>query len=98
MGNIQRFKRIKHLFTQEAFVTVTMAVVISHIDYANALFVRLPDVDIKNLQAGQNITAKQVLGKAKYDSCTQCLQTLHWLPIKFRIIFKILTKVHKCLE
>ena len=92
MGNIQRLERIKHFFTQEAFVTVTIAIVISHIGYGNVLFVilRLPDVDIKKLQAVQNITAKLVLGIAKYDSCTQCLWTLHWLPVKFRIIFKIL--------
>ena len=75
-----------------------MAIVISHIDYTNALFVGLPDVDIKKLQAVQNIAAKLVLGKAKYDSCTQCPQTLHWLPVMFRIIFKILTMVHKCLN
>ena len=75
-----------------------MALVISHIDYANALFVRLPDVDIKKLQAGQNIAAKLVLGKAKYDSFTQYLQTLHWLSVKFRIIFKILTMVNRCLN
>ena len=75
-----------------------MAIVILHIGYANALFVGFPDVDIKKVQPVQNITAKPVLGKAKYDSCIQCLQTLHWLPVKFRIIFKILTMVHKCLN
>ena len=75
-----------------------MAIVISHIDYTNALFVRLPDVDIKKLQAVQNSTAKLVLGKAKYNSCTHCFGTLHWLSVKFRIIFKILTMVHKCLN
>ena len=26
-----------------------------------------------------------------YDSATQALKELHWLPIKFRIIHKILT-------
>ena len=99
MGHIQRLKRIKHFFfAQEAFVTVTVAVVIAHIDYANALFVRRSDVDIKKLHAVQNIAAKLVLGKAKYDSCAQCLRTLHWLSVKFRIIFKILTMVHKCLN
>ena len=76
MGN-KDSRELNIFFTQEAFVTVVMAVVISHIDYANAFFVSLPDVDIKKLQAVQNITAKLVLEKAKYDSCTQCLQTLH---------------------
>ena len=75
-----------------------MAAVISHIDYTNAFFVRLPDVDIKKLQAVHNIAAKLMLGTAKHDSCTQCIWTLQWMPVKFRIIFKILTVVYKCLN
>ena len=34
----------------------------------------------------------------KHDSATAALTTLHWLPIRARIDFKILTLVHKCLS
>ena len=39
--------------------------------------------------------AKLVLGKSKYDSASQTLQQLHWLPIQERIQHKILTLTHK---
>ena len=46
----------------------------------------------------QNIAARVTLGKHKYDSATSCLFQLHWLPIKFRIDYKIISMVHKGLH
>ena len=40
--------------------------------------------------------AKLVLGFQKYDSSRQALYELHWLPIKSRITFKILTYMYNC--
>ena len=34
----------------------------------------------------------------RMDICMEVLKTLHWLPIKFRIQFKILLLVYKCLN
>ena len=42
--------------------------------------------------------AKLVLNKCKYDSATECLKQLHWLPIKQRIQHKILVNTHKSLN
>ena len=33
-----------------------------------------------------------------YDSTSRCLVQLHWLPIKYRIEYKIISIVHKCLH
>ena len=44
------------------------------------------------------MAAKFVLGRTKYNSATQCLKTLHWLPIRLRIEYKILVMVYKCLQ
>ena len=41
------------------------------------------------MQRLQNISAKLVLGLSKYDSVTNALITLHWLPLHARIEFKI---------
>ena len=42
--------------------------------------------------------AKFVLNKHRYSSTTKALQTLHWLPIRARILHKLLNFVHKCLH
>ena len=50
------------------------------------------------LQKLQNFAAKVILGKSLYDHVTPCLIHLHWLPIKFRINYKISLLVFKCLN
>ena len=75
-----------------------VSLVISHLDYANALLGDLPKCSIDQLQQVQNIAAKIVLGKGRYDSSTRCLAELHRLPIQQRIEFKIITLVHKSLH
>ncbi|KAH3809463.1 hypothetical protein DPMN_137834 [Dreissena polymorpha] len=42
------------------------------------------------------IFAKLVLQRSKFDSTNQAVYKLHWLPIKARIIFKLLTFMYKC--
>ena len=75
-----------------------VALVLSHLDYANSLVRGLPKASIAKLQRIQNIAAKIVLNKGKYDSTTSCLATLHWVPIKYRIEYKIITLVHRSLH
>ena len=48
-----------------------------------------------SLQRIQNAFAKLVLQKDKLASSTECLHVLHWLPIRERIDYKILTLVFK---
>ena len=80
-----------------ACITLVLGLCISHLDYANALYYRLPDKTISHLQMVQSMCAKLTLRKSKYDSTTDALAKLHWLPIKHRINFKIATITHKCL-
>ena len=42
--------------------------------------------------------AKLALRRRKYDSPTQCMTELHWLPVRQRIAFKILVLIYKCLH
>ena len=72
--------------------------VISHTDYANGLLFGVPKADINRLQRIQNMAAKLVLGCRKFDSASAALKQLHWLPVRFRILFKIAVTTFKCLN
>ena len=78
--------------------TLVHALVLSHIDYANGILVGITKKLVSRLQTILNKAAKIVLGLNKYDSATQALFRLHWLPVEYRINFKIATMVYKCLE
>ena len=98
MLNFQRIKLICSLLTQESTHTLVRGLVTSHLDYCNAIFAGLPNCLMNILQKVQNASAKLVTGSKKYDSATSSLYQLHWLPIKARVDFKILTLITKCLS
>lgn len=95
--NLQRIKAIRKFLTQDAVRALVQSLVMSHLDYANSLLVGLPESTIKVFQLIQNNAAKLVLKRSKFSSSTDALKSLHWLPIKTRIKFKIICLVHKCL-
>ena len=72
--------------------------VLSHLDYGNSILVNLPKATLKPLQSMQNYAAKIICKKQKYDSSTECLYKLHWLPIHYRCIYKLMTIVYKMLN
>ena len=98
MFNLQKIRQIRSVLTTDSCRTIVFGLVTLHLDYANALYIGLPDCELAKLQHVQNAVAKLVLNKSKYDSATRALKELHWLPIKFRIIHKILTLVYKSLK
>ena len=93
--NQLKIRAARKYLTRKAHAKLSIPLVISHLDYANAILARLPKVSLDKLQRVQNMAAKIVLNKGKYGSSTRCLEELHWLPIEQRINFKIATLVHK---
>ncbi len=67
-------------------------------DYCNALLGGCPASSINKLQIVQNAAARVLTRSRKYDHITPILQSLHWLPIKFRISYKILLLAYKALN
>ncbi len=76
--------------------TLVHCLVISCLDYANSLLMPCSKTNIHRLQRIQNVAAKLVTRAGKFDHVTPLLLELHWLPVSFRITFKVLLLVHKC--
>ncbi len=66
--------------------------------YYNALLGGCPASSINKLQIVQNAVDRVLTRSRKYDHITPILQSLHWLPIKFCISFKILLLAYKALN
>ena len=70
----------------------------SHLDYCNSLLSEVPQYQLNRLQKILNIAARLVCLVPKFDHITHYLIDLHWLPVAFRIKFKVLIFVFKALN
>ena len=71
------------------------ALILSKLDYANALLAGCKVGDIARLQRLQNKAARIIFQLPRRHSASILLDTLHWLPVNKRIIFKVLLYVFK---
>jgi len=75
------------------------ALVISRIDYCNAVLAGVHDVHLRQLQRVLNAAARLIARKRKYDSISATLRdALHWLPIGQRVEFKLSVLVFNCMH
>ena len=72
--------------------------VLSQLDYANSLLSRTPKTIIKPYQTVQNFAARVAYKKSRRDDVYMCLQQLHWLPVKYRTVFKLLTVAYNAVH
>ena len=96
MFNLRHIRSIRNNLTRDSCEILVNGLILSHLDYNNSVLVGLPDVTIRHMQRIQNLAAKLILKRRKYDSATSALKELHWLPIRLRIEFKICCIMHKC--
>ncbi len=81
--------------TQHAAQLLVQALVISRLDYCNALLAGLPSNTIKPLQMIQNAEAQLVFCELKRAHVTHLFISLHWLPVAARIKFKTLMLAYR---
>ena len=95
--SLRDLHRIRRFLSIDTSVVIANALVSSRLDYYNSLFRSLSSRNGTRLQYVQNALTQFVTGASKYTHITPTLRTLHWLPIRQRIIFKTLVWVYKYL-
>ena len=95
---LYQISKIKKFLTTEQQKTVIISLVISKLDRNNSLLHNLPVYLLVKLQRIQNSAARLLCSAGRQIDAIPLLITLHWLPVKQRIKFKILLIVYKCLN
>ena len=94
---IYNMRRIRKYLSRSVTESLVHAFITSRIDYCNSLLYGHPNSHIMKLQRIQNAAARLVTGTPRFCHVTPLLFHLHWLPISYRIKFKILLLTFKCL-
>ena len=90
------FFKIREISYYRRFLTTSCAKTLIHayitpkLDYCNGLLYGLPAQQLNRLQSILNTAARLVTMTRKYDHITPILRDLHWLPVNFRVQFKLL--------
>ena len=73
------------------------ALISSRLDYCNSLINNIAKQDLSKLQRVQNCLAHVVLRAPLFSRSLPLLKQLHWLPVNYRIKFKLSTLSYRAL-
>lgn len=96
--HIRNIGKIRNNITTDACRTLVQATVTSRLDYANVLLYGLPTCLINRLQRVQNSAARLISRTRKHDHITPVMIDLHWLPVEYRLRFKVLLYAYKAVQ
>ena len=86
---LRKIANIRSYLSDGATLKLVLYLVISKLDYFNALFYNMSLENIHKLQLIQSLAARLVKKASKRSSDKLLPKDLHWLPVKDRIIYKI---------
>ena len=87
--------RIRRFLTRQACELYLHALVTSRTDMYNGLLIGLPRCLTNRIQRCQNVAARIVTCGKRGCHITPILGALHWLPVLYRVQFKILLHVYR---
>ncbi len=96
--NLRNIAKIRLMLTFSVVEKLINTFVFSRIDYCNALLAGVSKATLSKLQLVQNSAARILTRTSAREHITPVLEKLHWLPVSFRIDFKILMLTYKALN
>jgi len=92
--HISRLKQTRRLIGPDETATLVSAFVLSRLDYCNTVLAGLPKSTIAPLQRGQNAATSLIVQLCSSGRVFATLRQLHWLPVEYRITYKLRLLVH----
>ena len=87
--HIRDLRRIRRHMNLDCAKSLASAMVMSKLDYCNSVLFGVREGELGRLQRVQDVLARVVTRSRPFSHARPLLQSLHWLPVKHRINFKI---------
>ena len=88
-------RHVRSLLTDDVAQTVACSIVASRLDYCNALLSGTPAATFDKLRRAQNNLARVVCQSRGRTDAWPLLHSLHWLPVRQRVTYKLAVMTHK---
>ena len=96
--HLRNIARIRKFISAKTTEILIHAFITSKLDNCNSILFGLPKYLIDRLQAVQNASARLITLTKKREHISPILIDLHWLPVEYRIKFKLLLLTFKALH
>ena len=97
-NSIRNIARSNNILALSSRILLTNALVVPHYNYGDVVYDGCTSDAKSNLERSQNYAAKALLGYRKYDSATNALFELNWIPLHQRRKVHQGVLVHKALH
>ena len=91
-------RRIRKYLKKECTETLIHAFISSRLDYCNSLLFGVPECHLHKLKRVQKAAARLIFQDSRFCHTTPLLKSLHWLSVKYRIVFKIISITFKAIH
>ena len=95
---IRKISHLRKFLNKSTTEKLVHAFLTSRLDYCNSLLYGVTEKSLNHVQRFQNTAARIITKKRKYDHITPIFISLHWLPVRQRISYKILLITYKILN
>ena len=96
--HMRDFRRVRKHLNMDTAIALANALVSSRLDYCNSLLYGITNTELNRLQRIQNGLCRIITHTSRFSHITPHLKALHWLPVRFRIKFKICTLTYKAIN
>ena len=95
---LRQIRTVRHSLTSSAIQTLVHAFICTRVDFSNSLLYGTSAYLLDRLQSVLNSAARLILRIGKYDPISAAIRRdLHWLPVPFRIRYKLNSITSNCL-
>ena len=95
---LNKLKNIGNALDLSLKISLVRCYILSGIDYCSVLYAGINASDIKRLQKLMNASVRFIYGLRKSERITKYMEKCHFLPVKYRILYKLCITVFKILH
>ena len=92
--HMRRIRQVRNLLDASSLRALVVAFVLGRIDYCNSLYAGCAQTVLLGLQRAQSTAARLLTGAGRLESALPLMRELHWLPVSYRIQYKLCTLMY----
>ena len=86
---LRKLQQTRPYLNTDTTKIITQALLLCKLDYCNSLILGSSELQLDNLQRIQNMTCQVIFNHKKYDRISAQLESLHWLKVWEKIVYRI---------